>query len=120
VELVRAHDDLQVAGLHRDEVVRELARDAVGEAGGEHEGGGAEGHAAAGERVPALRPEQVPERDPEEAQRYSYGGDRLYPVLAWGDLVSVGALMIAVSVLATLGPALMAARLRPAEALRAV
>ena len=55
-----------------------------------------------------------------EAQRYSYGGDRLYPVLAWVDLASVGALMIAVSVLATLGPALMAARLRPAEALRAV
>jgi putative ABC transport system permease protein len=55
-----------------------------------------------------------------EAQRYSYGGDRLYTVLAWGDLVSVGALMVAVSVLATLGPALIAARLRPAEALRAV
>jgi lipoprotein-releasing system permease protein len=55
-----------------------------------------------------------------EAQRYSYGGDRLYPVLAWGDLVSVGAVMVAVSVLATLGPALVAARLRPAEALRAV
>jgi putative ABC transport system permease protein len=55
-----------------------------------------------------------------EAQRYSYGGDRLYPVLDGGDLVAVGALMIAVSVLATLGPALMAARLRPAEALRAL
>jgi putative ABC transport system permease protein len=55
-----------------------------------------------------------------EAQRYHYGGDRLYTALAWGDLVSVPALMIAVSVLATLGPALMAARMRPAEALRHV
>ncbi len=55
-----------------------------------------------------------------EAQRYHYGGDRLYPALAWGDAFSVGALMVAVSVLASLGPALMAARLRPAEALRAV
>jgi len=55
-----------------------------------------------------------------EAQRYHYGGDRLYPALAWGDAVSVGALMISVSVLASLGPALMAARLRPAEALRHV
>lgn len=55
-----------------------------------------------------------------EAQRYHYGGDRLYPVLAWGDTLWVGALMIGVSVLACLGPALMAARLRPAEALRHV
>jgi len=55
-----------------------------------------------------------------EAQRYHYGGDHLYTTLAWGDLVSVPALMIVVSVLASLGPALMAARLRPAEALRHV
>jgi len=55
-----------------------------------------------------------------EAQRYHYGGDRLYTTLAGGDLVVVPALMIAVSVLASLGPALMAARLRPAEALRHV
>ena len=55
-----------------------------------------------------------------EAQRYSYGGDYLYTSLAWGDLASVPAMMIAVSVLAALGPALIAARLRPAEALRHV
>ena len=55
-----------------------------------------------------------------EAQRYSYGGDRLYTTLAWGDLVWVRATMVVVSVLAALGPALVAARLRPAEALRAV
>jgi ABC-type lipoprotein release transport system permease subunit len=55
-----------------------------------------------------------------EAQRYHYGGDRLYTALDWRDLVSVPLLMVAVSVLATLGPALMAARLRPAEALRHV
>jgi lipoprotein-releasing system permease protein len=55
-----------------------------------------------------------------EAQRYSYGGDRLYTTLAWRDLVWVSATMVVVSVLAALGPALVAARLRPAEALRAV
>jgi putative ABC transport system permease protein len=55
-----------------------------------------------------------------EAQRYSYGGDYLYTTLAWGDLVYVPALMVAVSVLAAFGPALIAARLRPAEALRYV
>jgi ABC-type lipoprotein release transport system permease subunit len=55
-----------------------------------------------------------------EAQRYSYGGDYLYTTLAWRDLVTVPLLMIAVSVLAALGPALMAARMRPADALRHV
>jgi ABC-type lipoprotein release transport system permease subunit len=55
-----------------------------------------------------------------EAQRYHYGGDRLYPAFAWGDLAGVGAVMVVVSVLACLGPALMAARLRPAQALRHV
>jgi len=55
-----------------------------------------------------------------EAQRYSYGGDYLFTALSWRPLVSVPALMIAVSVLASLGPALMAARMRPADALRHV
>ena len=55
-----------------------------------------------------------------EAQRYSYGGDYLYTSLHWPDLVAVPGMMIVVSVLAALGPALMAARLRPAEALRHV
>jgi putative ABC transport system permease protein len=55
-----------------------------------------------------------------EAQRYSYGGDYLFPTLAGGDLVSVPAMMIGVAVLAALGPALMAARMRPADALRHV
>lgn len=55
-----------------------------------------------------------------EAQRYSYGGDYLYPTLYWPDLVTVPGLMVVLSVLAALGPALMAARLRPAEALRHV
>ena len=55
-----------------------------------------------------------------EAQRYSYGGDYLYTSLHWPDLVVVPGMMIVVSVLAALGPALMAARLRPAEALRHV
>jgi putative ABC transport system permease protein len=55
-----------------------------------------------------------------EAQRYSYGGDRLYPALAGNDLVSIPAMMVVVSVLASLGPAVMAARLRPADALRHV
>lgn len=55
-----------------------------------------------------------------EAQRYSYGGDFLYTTLSWPPLVRVPALMVAVSVLASLGPALMAARKRPADALRHV
>jgi putative ABC transport system permease protein len=55
-----------------------------------------------------------------EAQRYSYGGDYLFTTLSWRPLVSVPALMVAVSVLASLGPALMAARQRPADALRHV
>lgn len=55
-----------------------------------------------------------------EAQRYSYGGDALYPVLDLPGLFSIAGLMVAVCVLAALGPALMAARLRPAEALRHV
>jgi len=55
-----------------------------------------------------------------EAQRYSYGGDALYPVINWADAVNVPAVMIVVCVLAAFGPALMAARLRPAEALRYV
>jgi putative ABC transport system permease protein len=55
-----------------------------------------------------------------EAQRYSYGGDHLYTTLAWGDLVSVPVMMVVVSVLASLVPAVMAARMRPADALRHV
>lgn len=55
-----------------------------------------------------------------EAQRYSYGGDYLFTTLSWPDLVSVPGLMVVVSVLAALGPALLAARQRPADALRHV
>jgi putative ABC transport system permease protein len=55
-----------------------------------------------------------------EAQRYSYGGDYLFPTLHWVDAVTVPAVMIVVCVLAALGPAVMAARMRPAEALRYV
>jgi putative ABC transport system permease protein len=55
-----------------------------------------------------------------EAQRYSYGGDYLFPTLDWGSVVSVPALMVLVCLAAALGPAVMAARLRPAESLRYV
>ncbi len=55
-----------------------------------------------------------------EAQRYSYGGDYLFPTLHWVDAVTVPAAMIVVCVLAALGPAVMAARMRPAAALRYV
>lgn len=55
-----------------------------------------------------------------EAQRYSYGGDFLFPRLNWGDVATVPALMTLVCVTAAVGPALMAARMRPAEALRHV
>jgi putative ABC transport system permease protein len=55
-----------------------------------------------------------------EAQRYSYGGDYLFPRLDWGDVTTVPGAMMIVCILAALGPALMAARKRPADALRYV
>lgn len=55
-----------------------------------------------------------------EAQRYSYGGDYLFPVLNPTDVVSVPCVMLVVCVLAAFGPALTASRLRPADALRFV
>jgi putative ABC transport system permease protein len=55
-----------------------------------------------------------------EAQRYSYGGDYLFPVLDPVDLATVPAVMLAVCVLAGFGPAVMAARMRPADSLRYV
>ena len=55
-----------------------------------------------------------------EAQRYSYGGDYLFPRFDWADATTVPGMMILVCVLAAVGPALMAARKRPADALRYV
>ena len=55
-----------------------------------------------------------------EAQRYSYGGDYLFPVLNAADLATVPAVMLFVCVLAGFGPAVMAARMRPADSLRYV
>jgi putative ABC transport system permease protein len=55
-----------------------------------------------------------------EAQRYSYGGDYLFPRIDWAEVTAVPALMMVVCVLAALGPAVMAARKRPADALRYV
>jgi putative ABC transport system permease protein len=55
-----------------------------------------------------------------EAQRYSYGGDYLFPSVSWTDAVTVPAAMVLVCVLAAFGPALMAARMRPADSLRYV
>jgi putative ABC transport system permease protein len=55
-----------------------------------------------------------------EAQRYSYGGDYLYPALHWSDVTTVPAVMVVVCVLAALGPAFMASRMRPADSLRYV
>jgi putative ABC transport system permease protein len=53
-----------------------------------------------------------------EAQRYSYGGDALYPQLAWSHVAWVPAGMVLVCVIAGLGPAWAASRMRPADALR--
>src|SRR5262249_10471167 len=61
---------------------------------------------------------RVPARP--EAQRYSYGGDYLFPRLDWSVVLSVPGTMMLVCVLAALGPAVMAARKRPADALRYV
>jgi putative ABC transport system permease protein len=55
-----------------------------------------------------------------EAQRYSYGGDYLFPVLNAADIATVPAVMLVVCVLAGFGPAVMAARMRPADSLRYV
>ncbi len=55
-----------------------------------------------------------------EAQRYSYGGDYLFPTLDWHSVLTVPALMILVCVAAAFGPAVMAARMRPADSLRYV
>ena len=55
-----------------------------------------------------------------EAQKYTYGGDRLYPVLKLMDVVRPPLIMLGVSVLAALVPSLSAARRRPAESLRYV
>jgi putative ABC transport system permease protein len=55
-----------------------------------------------------------------EAQRYSYGGDYLFPVLNAADLFAVPAIMLVVCVAAGFGPAVMAARMRPADSLRYV
>ena len=55
-----------------------------------------------------------------EAQRYSYGGDYLYPQLAWSHVAWVPVVMILVCVFAGWWPAWTASRLRPADALRHV
>jgi putative ABC transport system permease protein len=55
-----------------------------------------------------------------EAQRYSYGGDYLFPTLDWATVVTVPAVMVVVCVIAAFGPAVMAARMRPADSLRYV
>jgi ABC-type lipoprotein release transport system permease subunit len=55
-----------------------------------------------------------------EAQRYSYGGDYLFPSVNWTDAVTVPAAMVVVCVLAAFGPAVLAARMRPADSLRYV
>jgi len=55
-----------------------------------------------------------------EAQRYSYGGDYLYPALHWPDVTLVPLVMVGICLLAAFGPALMAARMRPADSLRYV
>src|SRR6185295_13710076 len=42
-----------------------------------------------------------------EAQRYTYGGDYLYPVLQWSQVAYVPAIMVVVCLAAALGPAFM-------------
>ena len=71
LEVVRPGDHLQVAGLNGDEGVGELPGDAVGEAGGDHQRGRAEGHRAPGERVPPLRAQEVAEGDREKVEGHT-------------------------------------------------
>jgi putative ABC transport system permease protein len=55
-----------------------------------------------------------------EAQRYSYGGDRLFPILELRDVLTPPLIMLAVSVIASFLPSFQASRQRPAESLRYV
>jgi putative ABC transport system permease protein len=55
-----------------------------------------------------------------EAQRYSYGGDFIFPALSWVDVLTVPGVMLVVCVGAALLPSVMASRMRPADALRYV
>lgn len=55
-----------------------------------------------------------------EAQKYTYGGDRLYPVLNLADVVTPPVIMLGISMLAALIPSVTAARQPPAESLRYV
>ncbi len=55
-----------------------------------------------------------------EAQKYTYGGDRLFPILRWMDVVRPPLVMLGVCLLAALIPSLSAARQGPAESLRYV
>jgi len=55
-----------------------------------------------------------------EAQKYTYGGDRLFPVLRWMDVAAPSFIMLGVSVIASLIPSFSASRQRPAESLRYV
>lgn len=52
-----------------------------------------------------------------EAQKYTYGGDRLFPTLKLHDVVTPPFIMLGVSVIAALIPSLQASRQRPAESL---
>ena len=55
-----------------------------------------------------------------EAQKYTYGGDRLFPMLKLRDVLTPPLIMLGVSVIASFIPSLSAARQRPAESLRYV
>ena len=55
-----------------------------------------------------------------EAQRYSYGGDRLFPILKLQDVVTPPSIMLVVCVIAAFLPSFSAARQRPSDALRYV
>jgi putative ABC transport system permease protein len=55
-----------------------------------------------------------------EAQKYTYGGDRLFPLLHWRDVAAPPIIMLGVSVIASLLPSFSASRQRPAESLRYV
>lgn len=55
-----------------------------------------------------------------EAQKYTYGGDRLFPMIKLEDVVAPPLVMLGVSVLAALIPSLSAAKQKPAESLRYV
>jgi putative ABC transport system permease protein len=113
-ERTREIGTLRAVGARRARVLVLFLAEAALMAGGAAAGGGLLGALA----VAVFGRVGIPAFS--EAQRYSYGGDALYPLVNWGDVVTVPLFMLVVCIAAAVGPAAVAARMRPADSLRYV